>query len=199
MSAEELEFQEIARKIRASAAEREEVVRRFAGDKKLREDIRAFVLQNKGNPDDGVMIFHDSIIAFVKRVFTDRDFQLTHSYRPYIFGIAKNLWLTQLKNNARLSLAHSTDRILEQVQEENLDLNLFKNERLELIRKILDILKPNCRDVLMYWAGGYSMQEIADILGFPSEGAVRKKKYDCYKGLMEWLSQHPQFLEELKN
>ena len=60
-------------------------------------------------------------------------------------------------------------------------------------------LKSNCKQVLMYWAGGYNMSEIAQLVGYKSEGMARKKKCECYKELIVWLEAHPEYLNELKN
>lgn len=199
MSAIDADFQIIVKKITASAEERREVVRMLANDAKLMSDIQSYVLKNSGTSDEGQMVFHDSIIAFVKKVFSDRNFILTSSHQQYLFGIAKNIWLSHLRKKSKLPETFSMDEVIVTFPDDDTDIKLFSEDKLRIIHKILDVLKPNCKEVLLHWAGGFSMQEIAEKLGFPSEGAARKKKCECYKSLIEWLEKHPHYIKELKN
>lgn len=199
MSALDSDFQMIVKKIRASASERQEIIRLLANDVKLKSDIQGYVLKNNGSMDDGVMVFHDSIIAFIKRVFTDQHFILSTSFQQYIFGIAKNIWLTNLKKNNKLPVTQLNEDSKESGYDDDINQGLFAKDKIIILHRILKIMKPKCKDVLLYWAGGYSMQEIAIHLGYPSEGAARKKKCECYKSLIEWLEQHPHYIKELKN
>ena len=198
MSAIDADFQIIVKKIRASATERHEVVRMIANDVKLMADIQNYVLKNNGSANDGQMVFHDSIIAFVKKVFTDRNFELTNSHQQYLFGIAKNIWLSHLRKKSKLPVTQTMDHVKETSSDDETDKKIFSDDKLRIIHKILDVLRPNCKEVLLHWAGGYSMLEIAEKLGFPTEGAARKKKCECYKGLIEWLEKHPHYIKELK-
>jgi DNA-directed RNA polymerase specialized sigma24 family protein len=194
----EFEGEEILDRIRATPNQRQEVIKMMISDTKLKHDIQVYVQKNKGSADEALMVFHDSVIAFTKKVFTDQSFTLSSSYNSYIFGIAKNIWFTRLKVASRMPVMVDAVGTYDELQESDFSRFLFRKEKIDILHKILDRLKNNCKEVLLMWAGGYHMQEIADKLGLTSEGNARKRKFDCYKGLMEWLDENPSLLNELK-
>jgi DNA-directed RNA polymerase specialized sigma24 family protein len=193
------EYQDIILNIRSSRDDRNAAIRQIAAIDGLKADICSYVKRNSGTEDDGIMIFHDAIIAFVKKVFSDHSFELHTSLSGYIFGIAKLLWLSKLKKNKKTPTIQA-DEIVNLGSDDDIDIQCFINkDKSNILHKIMSHLRSNCREVLMYWAGGYSMQEIADLLGYKSEGMARKKKCECFKELIKWLEEHPQFKNELKN
>ncbi|MBK9255745.1 MAG: RNA polymerase sigma factor [Saprospiraceae bacterium] len=185
--------------IRGSELERAEAVKLLAANTKLRNDIFQHVINNSGSSDDALMIFHDSIIAFVKKVFSDHTFVLSGTKDAYIFGIARMLWLDRLRKDKNNPLTYAGE--INQINDPPVYTNniLESEEKKEILHKIMLNLHSNCRNVLMYWAGGYSMEEIARLCGYKSEGMARKKKCECYKELIIWLEAHPEYLKELKN
>jgi DNA-directed RNA polymerase specialized sigma24 family protein len=190
---------EIFRKIRSDSDERHEAIKLLASEDVLKSDIIAHVVKNSGKVDDGLMIFHDAIIVFVKKVFSDRTFVLNSSLSGYVFGIAKLLWLAKLRKEAK-NISKYAEEIDGSSNIPDIEIDLYTiNDRANILNRIMSHLRSNCKEVLMYWAGGYSMKEIAELLGYKSEGMVRKKKCECYKELIKWLEEHPQIKNELKN
>lgn len=189
---------EIIKLIRSSAEERRLAIKSIACDLKLKNDIISYVLRNSGTSDDGIMLFHDSIVAFVKKVFSTRSFVLKGSIQGYIYGISRNLWLTKLNKETRNPVKYAGEVNNKTISEvDNLEI-FINNDRARIIRDVMNHLKVNCKQVLMYWAGGYKMKEIAQLLGYKTEGVVRKKKYECYKELTTWLNKHPDIKSELE-
>lgn len=189
---------EILQMIRSSVEDRHRAVSQLASHKKLREDIILHVKKNKGTEDDGIMIFHDCIVAFTKRVFSDRSFELESDIPAYLFGTARYLWLAELKRRQKIPLTDQVDAAMHLSSMDQPTISMIKAEKSEMLQRVLSVLRKNCREVLMYWAGGYSMKEIADLLDYASEGAVRKKKYECYKQLSKWLESNPEIKKILK-
>ncbi|MBP6235361.1 MAG: sigma-70 family RNA polymerase sigma factor [Saprospiraceae bacterium] len=159
----------------------------------------SYVKNNKGQNDEGIMLFHDSVVAFVKKVFSDIGFELTTSIDAYIFGIARILWMENLRKNKRnpLQQSKSIDGLHEIVSDDFIRFD--STEKMKILEELMNHLRSNCKQVLMYWAGGYNMSEIAQLVGYKSEGMARKKKCECYKELIVWLEAHPEYLNELKN
>lgn len=187
-------------KIRGNPEERQNAIKVLVSDGKLKADIRTHVLKNKGTEDDSLMIFHDSIICFTKKVFSDRTLNITGTNSSYIYGIARNLWLTRLRKDAGQPIL---DQMVSYDQAENTEDHfsslLFNKEKTGILHKVLSYLQTNCKEILLYWAGGYNMSEIANLLGYKSEGVARKKKFYCFKSLIDWLEEHPQYVKELKS
>lgn len=53
---------------------------------------------------------------------------------------------------------------------------ILSEEKRTLLLNVLSHIGKNCKEVLMYWANGYAMDEIAQKLNYKSEGMVRKKE-----------------------
>jgi len=187
---------ELLRKIRSTSDDRKQVIEMIAKNTELGNAIRSYVLSNSGSSDDATMVFHDSIIDFIKKVFTDHSFELSSTVDSYIFGIAKNKWYGILKS--RKFKSDSLDEVLVREGEETIFANINQKEKSAILKNVLQRLSGNCREVLMYWAGGYSMEEIAIILNYKSAGMARKKKCLCMKELVDWLEEHPHLKNELR-
>lgn len=166
--------------------------------KKLKDDIIQHVIKNSGTQDDGLMIFHDSIVVFTKKVFTHKELEINNSLEGYIYGIARMLWLNKLRKEGHHKLQELTPVHDHATEDSNQLVTLMKKEHNQMLHKILGSLGLNCKEVLMYWAGGFAMAEIAKILGYASEGMVRKKKHQCYKSLVEIMAKNDTFKEQLK-
>ena len=75
---------------------------------------------------------------------------------------------------------------------------LFDQTKIEQLNDLLGKLGKNCKEVLMYWANGYSMKEIAEMMGYKSDNMAKKKKYKCFKELLDYLEQHPEIKNTLR-
>jgi RNA polymerase sigma factor (sigma-70 family) len=64
---------------------------------------------------------------------------------------------------------------------------LLNQEKRQVLDAALSKLGERCKKVLLMWAGGYSMEEIASALDLSSEAMARKTKYKCKNQLMEFL------------
>jgi hypothetical protein len=65
---------------------------------------------------------------------------------------------------------------IEVTNEEHTDLTAYFNE-----------LSDVCREVLMDWSDGYSMDDIAERNGLKNAHTARSKRYNCFQQLMEIL------------
>ena len=55
-----------------------------------------------------------------------------------------------------------------------------------------------CQKVLEMWSQNYAMKEIAQALGYKSEGMVRKKKHQCLRKLTQMIEARPDVYTLLK-
>ena len=68
----------------------------------------------------------------------------------------------------------------------------------KLIENLLSYLGRNCKEVLMYWANGYKMKEIAKLVGYKSEGMAKKKKHLCMDKLQKHIANNPSIIAILR-
>lgn len=188
---------EILLMIRSGALEREKAIRFLLGHEKIKRNIKNHLLANRGNDADAKSILNLALVQFMKKVLKEKDFVITSNLPNYITGIAKYLWLAELRKKSR-----SEQEIPEHYEVEDgadqIDLQIINQERKKLLEKLLQNLSVKCRDVLMYWSYGYSMKEIAKLVNYSSDVVVRKKKFTCMKSLRNLIQERPSLLKDLE-
>jgi RNA polymerase sigma factor (sigma-70 family) len=101
-------------------------------------------------------------------------------------GITKGLLRNKLKRDARTDLTEDSQQY-DKADFESPEYLLLNDERREILDQVLSRLGDRCKKILLMWAGGYSMEEIAATLDLSSEAMARKTKYKCKNQLMELL------------
>lgn len=193
-----LDSSKILTLLRSTPEDRKRAIVSIAEHKKLKLDTERYVIKNSGTIDDATMIFHDAIVVFTKKVFLDKNLTITNNIEAFIYGIVRNLWLNELRKRSKHLTEELDTNTNEKVDSTDIFEALSKKEDIAALRSVMTKLGSKCKEVLIYWAGGYSMKEIAKKLDYASEGMVRKKKHHCYKSLVELIQKHPHFKHKLK-
>lgn len=66
-----------------------------------------------------------------------------------------------------------------------------------MLHNVLDQLGVKCREVLMYWAAGYKMAEIAKMLDYKTDVVVRRKKMNCMQELLKFMDANAHIKSQL--
>lgn len=148
--------------------------------------IRDHLKLNSGSEDDVFDVLQESVVILYKQVTTD-NFALTSDLKGYFFGIARNVWNTQLRYKSRLS-ALETDMADTSEAEE---VNARTLER--IVTRSFALLKEDCQMVLNLYSEVYTYEEIARKMGMKSEAYARRKKYLCKEALMEIIKTDPEY------
>lgn len=155
------------------------------------------VKRGGGTSDEAKMIYHEVIVQFVKTVFSRSEFTLESDLSAYLIGVARFVWFKELNSKNKNNFEPLEHHELTLYSNSNIEFDIIGNEKLEMLEFILSKLGSKCKEVLMYWSHGYSMQEISLLLGYKSEGMVRKKKFLCIAELSSYIRSHPHLLETL--
>ena len=91
--------EEIIYGIRGAEKERAAVVKYLCRDGQLWSSIRQYVKGHAGSEEDARMVFDDTIVQFIKSVFSNPAFQLQGPLNAYLMGIAKHLWYAESRRN----------------------------------------------------------------------------------------------------
>jgi len=187
---ERINIESLFLEIRKGRVERDRMISLLYYDDILRNKIRGMLYKKGGVSDDFDMIFNSTIMQFTKTIIKNKDFQLTSSLDSYIVGIAKHIWYNEVRKikNNRFENIEKTSEFSHNSTPESLLIDFNKKE---LIKKLLLNVGNKCREILMYWANGYRMKEIAGLMGYKSEGMAKKKKYVCLKELVVFLDKNP--------
>jgi RNA polymerase sigma factor (sigma-70 family) len=143
-------------------------------------------------------LFQNTIILFLKSIVFKSDVQQIKDVRAYIYVIARNRLYTELKSKSPQIQFDDVDRASFSDGYTGESLVLDIERRGELLR-IIALVGEKCKQVLMYWSAGYSMDEIADMMEYKSSGMAKKKKYECLNSLLTLLENKPAIKKALYN
>lgn len=187
----------ICAKLRSGKKGRDEVINLLYKDEKLRKSITTLVMRGGGSIEDAQSVFNLALIQFVKTVVKRQDLKIDSSISSYIVGVAKFVWYKEVRQKVK----HRTQPLeggidaIDPIAPESLVLSDEKNN---LLKSLLNQLGKNCKEVLMHWANGYKMEQIAKMMNYQSAGMAKKKKYQCMKQLLAFVAKHPQVKEALR-
>lgn len=147
--------------------------------------IRHLVLSNNGSEDDVDDLLQDTIIAFYRN-FESGVYQPTSKISTYIYSIARNLWLNELKKRSR----NYDFRLTNELEENDTLQSICKQERRLSVRGLLEELSP---DYKMVWTYSLyydlSTKEIQEKMGYSSEQVVRNKKWKALCKIRERIGE----------
>jgi RNA polymerase sigma factor (sigma-70 family) len=151
------------------------------------QTVKNHVIKNSGSIDDVSDVFQDTIIALYQQV-TENHFNLTTDLKGYFFGIARNIWNSQLRQKKKVS------ELNVDIADEDTD-DLFDPALEKILYRSLQKLKTDCQTVLTLFYEGVTYEEIAVKLNLKNETYARRKKYLCKEALMEIVKNDPEYKE----
>lgn len=153
--------------------------------------VSKHILKNNGVSDDVSDVFQDTIIILYNQI-TDGTLNLTSDLKGYFFGIARNIWNTQLRKKRK-----TVELELDLLQEPEIDED---NDRMfeRIVNRAFLKLKPDSQAVLNLYYEGCSYDEIAVKMNLKNEGYARRKKYLSKEALMEIVYKDPEYQEFLR-
>lgn len=187
---------ELVANIKAGGSKRQAAIGDLYRDKKLKNQIIAFVTKNSGNKEDGIDIFHEGIISLDDNIRKNK-YQGKGQLRGYLYSICRFLWLNKLKRNDRMIYTDEVKQ-LDQVSYETPESLSLSEEQKNILARLLSQLGPKCEQILEMWKLTYSMEEIAEKVGLKNAGMARKQRYVCYKKLLKIVEGQPNLKTILK-
>jgi len=182
--------------INSGGQTRQKALREIYGDNELKRKVILFVRSRSGNADDGQDMFHEGIIVLDRNI-REGKFRGESPLKGYLYAICRFLWMNQWRKKAHTTLG--ADVVLANEPDEYTpEITLITQERKDLLTHLLQQLGERCQKILELWKLSYSMEEIADSLGFSSADMARKAKYRCHVSLVELVRQNPEMQKTLK-
>lgn len=153
-----------------------------------RADIQSFLeklcSKYKGGKCDPEDIMHDSFIVMLHKIRSDGP--PIPSVINFWMGIARKLWVNQVRKNGKIFLVKD-NAMLYGTQEETPESIYLKTELYQQIDGCLHRCGGRCREVLLMWLNKYSMEDIATRMHLSSPAIARKIKHECFKKIKEML------------
>ena len=144
-----------------------------------------FMKQYKLNQQESLEVYHQSFLVLYYQIKQERLTALMSTLETYLFGIGKKLMLKeQAKERNFLDLAEAD---LVSIKDEALEQEDLVHKKM-LVRQIFKSVKEPCKSILaMYYYREFSLESIANRLGYKNSGTVKKKKSLCLKDIREQL------------
>jgi RNA polymerase sigma factor (sigma-70 family) len=154
------------------------------------EQVRHHVLRNSGSEADVHDVFQESIIALYRQI-TENHLNLTTDLKGYFFGIARNIWSSQLRKKM-------PNTAIDSDTPDNSALDEAGDKILErIIARVFNMLSDDNRTILTLFAEGLSFQEIAEEMNLKNETYARRKKYLSKEALLDLMREDPEYLDYL--
>ncbi|MEM7102294.1 MAG: sigma-70 family RNA polymerase sigma factor [Bacteroidota bacterium] len=146
--------------------------------------VRHLVNSNNGTDADAKDIFQEIQISFLKKV-RDSQFALKCKLNTFLYAMAKNLWLKELRKRHRNdSLATLKEDVIE--AQHNMLGKLINLERARMAREMVDRLDQDCKKVLsLFYYQRWDMASIAREMNYASVQVAKNKKCQCFKKLQK--------------
>lgn len=158
--------------------------------------IRSIVRDyGNGSEDDAKDLFQEATILVYEKAQRP-DFQLTSQFSTYFIGICRNLWMSkrQKKSASEVTIPEEAKYI----PDGNPEMDLLQAERGQLFYKAMKQLGDDCQKVLELFFQKYSMEEIAQKMGFGSADYAKRRKGQCKDRLVDNILNTPEY-RELQN
>ena len=155
--------------------------------------VKQLILHNAGSETDAEDIFQEALIVIFKKLRADGDFELNAAFSTYIYSIARLLWLKHLRKIKKIDIDPLNRDMEERIEFEEPSPVEDKDLRLAIYQRTLLKIPEDCQKILRLTAQDLSSMEIAEQLGFRSEGYVRKRRHFCKEYLINKIKEDPDY------
>ena len=148
-------------------------------------DVMTLVRTHGGSRTEARDLFQDALVIIHEKA-QDAGFLFTGSLAAYLYGICRNLWLTELraKGKAEKHIAALTSDVTSSAVETQ---PTSENEPLtQLAERAFAALGEKCRELLTrFYLNNEPLAAIAQAFGYAGEGAAKTRKYKCLEQVRE--------------
>ena len=144
---------------------------------KARPIIIRYALNNDSSVDESEDLVQNTVIIVYEQILLGK-FVLSSSLTTYIYGIAKNLWLKELRKKRKLVVIHIDEVDFESENQEDLTEN-----RLYQLQKAIEELDVKCREILKsrYWQN-MRFDEMSQLYN-TTVASLKMKSSRCHESL----------------
>lgn len=159
--------------------------------------VESLVVTNSGKKEDVPDLFQEVVIVLFNQI-KQPDFTLRYTLKAFIYAIAKNLWLMNLRRQK-----HQPLQLDESIANIMLDESYFKtlesNEKKELIKSLILQLGEECQRIIhLFYYRKMRMAQIKEVMTLASEQVAKNKKSKCLGRLRKNVLESAYYQEALR-
>ena len=151
--------------------------------------VKQLILNNAGSENDAEDIFQEALIIIFQKLKEEQKFELTSAFSTYIYSISRLLWLKHLRNIKKIEIDPLNRDHEEKIEFEPPSPVQDKDLRMAIYQRTLLQIPEDCQNILRLTAQDLTSSEIANQLGFRSEGYVRKRRHFCKEYLVNKIKE----------
>lgn len=145
------------------------------------EPVQQLIRKNSGTVEEADDIFQEVLLAFYTQLRA-RKLTLHCSIKTYLYSVARNMWLNELRKRSTKPTIVETDEFI-LLQEDHL-ASMVLTEQNQEMAKLIRSLGNQCQEILTYfYFDRFRMKKVADLMGFANEQVAKNKKSKCLKKL----------------
>lgn len=177
--------EQLVEAIRQGGANRQAALKDIYNDKNLQRMVISYVRNHRGDATEGQDMFHEGMIVLDRNI-REGKFRGEAPVKGYLYSICRFLWMNQMRKRSHAQPMAEVP-IENDIDYDTPEIQLVAQERKDLLHGLLSELGERCQRILELWKLSYSMEEIAEAIGFSSADMARKAKYRCHLSLLEAL------------
>lgn len=154
--------------------------------------ITSLITRNGGSKDDAYDVFQDAMVVLFEKCRTD-SFTLSSGFYTLLYGICRNLWGNRLQKRSRTEVTLEDDYKFNQT--EDLSKLIQEEEKRSIFWNAFNKLGEDCQKLMLLFFDKTSMDEIARIMNYASEGYAKKRKFQCKEHLLQIVKADATFLD----
>src|SRR5215203_4841919 len=135
-------------------------------------------------------LYSDTIIAGIEKI-VNGSFQGQSSLKTWLYSIFHNKYVDLIrKKTTNKNSVHRVIEIPDVLLEVSDDARTILQELIvktdyEMLRRKLLQVGGNCKELLLYWADGFSDKEIADVMTYKTPDVVKTTRLRCLEKLKQ--------------
>ena len=151
--------------------------------------VKQLILHNAGSENDAEDVFQEALIVIFKKIRDEPGFSLNSAFSTYLYSMSRLLWLKHLREIKKIEIDPLNRDMEERIEfEEPLPVQ-DKDLRMAIYQRTLMKIPEDCQRILQLTGQDLSSSEIAEQLGFRSEGYVRKRRHFCKEYLINKIKE----------
>ncbi|MBX7162389.1 MAG: sigma-70 family RNA polymerase sigma factor [Saprospiraceae bacterium] len=183
--------------IRQGGSNRDRALKQIYKDHKLKKSLLFWLKGTGGSEVEAEDLFQETLVIVDRNIREDK-FHEKSSFSTYFISTFKLLRMNDLRKNNRFIELPDAQELPEMVTNSTI-VTLIDEERNQLLDQTLTMLGEKCKKILELWKLSYSMDEISQILGLPSESMARKLKFQCMQNLIKLVNENEDLKSNLKS
>lgn len=160
-------------------AQREAALCALFENEVLRRACIAHVRKHGGNRQDGEDVFQEALIVLDRKLRLG-DYRGDGNIKAFFMGIVRWHWFNEQHKTTHKNTLF-TNHTPEPPPTADPELEYLLTERRELLENLLEQLADKCRNLLKYYQLDFSMEEIAQRMGYANAGVAKKEAFLCRK------------------